>query len=94
MKGEKLVRLISHTQTVSLILSDIIRDLLDLLASGPTVLHTESRQERLRILEKCGLQLSEEVLEVIALDDCWSLSSPSSRPDQPASSPQLRSWKL
>ena len=30
MKGEKLVRLISPTRTVSLILSDIIRDPLDL----------------------------------------------------------------
>ena len=69
MKGEKLVRLISHTRTVSLILSDIIGDPLDFIASGPTVPHTEDPQERLRILEKYGLQLSEEVLDVIARDD-------------------------
>ena len=52
MKGEKLVRLISPTRTVSLILSDIITDPLDLIPRGPTVLHTEGHQERLRILEK------------------------------------------
>ena len=61
---------------MSLILPDIIRDPLDLIASDSTVLHTEGHQERLRFLEKYGLQLSEEVLEVIARDDCWSLSSP------------------
>ena len=37
MKGEKLARLISPTRTVSLILSDIIRDPLVLIARGPTV---------------------------------------------------------
>ena len=76
MKGKKLARLISPTRTVSLILSDIITDPLDFIVRNPAVLHTEGHQERLRFLEKYGLQLSEEVLEVIARDDCWSLSSP------------------
>ena len=69
MKGGKLARLISPAQTLSLILSDIIGDPLDFIASGPTVLQAEDPQERLRILEKYGLQLSEEVLEVVARED-------------------------
>ena len=77
VKGGKLARLISPAKTVSLILSDIIGDPLDFIASGPTVLQTEDPQERLRILEKYGLQLSEELLEVIARDDYSSLSGSS-----------------
>ena len=66
VKGGKLARIIAPAKTVSFILSDIIGDPLDFIASGPTVLQEEERpQERLDILAKYGVTLSQELINVI-----------------------------
>ena len=67
VKGGKLARTISPAKTVSLILSDVIGDPLEVIASGPTVLQAEAEpQQRLDILAKYGLTLSEELMAVIS----------------------------
>ncbi|KAM8799915.1 glycerate kinase [Eudromia elegans] len=55
LKGGGLARLAYPAQVVSLILSDVIGDPLDVIASGPTVASTHSAQDCLGILDKYEL---------------------------------------
>ncbi|NXU55544.1 GLCTK kinase, partial [Turnix velox] len=55
LKGGGLARLAYPTQVVSLILSDVIGDPLDIIASGPTVASSHSVQDCLQILSKYNL---------------------------------------
>ena len=55
VKGGQLARLAFPSTLVSLILSDVIGDRLDSIASGPTVPDNTTFQDCLRILEKYGL---------------------------------------
>ncbi len=62
VKGGQLARIASPAQIVSLILSDVIGDSLDAIASGPTVPDTTTFADALSILEKYNLP--EEMPEV------------------------------
>ncbi|XP_069695442.1 glycerate kinase [Periplaneta americana] len=55
LKGGGLARLAYPAQVISLILSDIVHDPLDLIASGPTVLNKDSPDIPLNILRKYSL---------------------------------------
>ncbi|KAG8436118.1 hypothetical protein GDO86_007287 [Hymenochirus boettgeri] len=55
LKGGGLARAAYPAQVVSLILSDVIGDNLDIIASGPTVFCTQKKQECLQILSKYSL---------------------------------------
>ncbi|MGB7297473.1 MAG: glycerate kinase, partial [Candidatus Aminicenantales bacterium] len=55
VKGGQLARLAFPSTLISLILSDVIGDRLDSIASGPTVPDSTTFQDGLRILEKYGL---------------------------------------
>ncbi|KAM6062142.1 glycerate kinase isoform 1-T4 [Chlamydotis macqueenii] len=55
LKGGGLARLAYPTQVVSLILSDVIGDPLDIIASGPTAASSHSVQDCLQILAKYNL---------------------------------------
>ena len=56
VKGGQLARLAAPAQVVSLILSDVIGDLLDVIASGPTVPDTSTFAECHRIIGRYRLQ--------------------------------------
>ncbi len=84
LKGGQLARLAYPAKTISLILSDVVGDRLDVIASGPTVPDVSTFNECLEILNKYGIgnHLPEsvkdrlmkgargEVVETLKADDC------------------------
>ncbi|HWD18151.1 MAG TPA: DUF4147 domain-containing protein [Verrucomicrobiae bacterium] len=56
LKGGQLARAAQPSRVVSLILSDVIGDPLDVIASGPTAPDPSTRQDALDVLRKYGLQ--------------------------------------
>ncbi|MBI5640528.1 MAG: glycerate kinase [Nitrospirae bacterium] len=67
VKGGRLAELAAPARVFSLILSDVIGDRLDVIASGPTAADTTTFSDALRVLEKHGLlnKAPESVLHVI-----------------------------
>ncbi|MDR5695834.1 MAG: glycerate kinase [Armatimonadota bacterium] len=56
LKGGQLARAAAPAQVVSLILSDVIGNPLDVIASGPTVPDPTTYEDALRIVERYGLE--------------------------------------
>ena len=56
VKGGRLARLVSPARVVTLVLSDVIGDPLDIIASGPTVPDASTYSDCGEILEKYGLR--------------------------------------
>ena len=56
VKGGKLARLAAPAQIVSLILSDVVGDPLDVIASGPTVPDTSTFENAIQVLSRYTLQ--------------------------------------
>ncbi|KAG8239196.1 hypothetical protein J437_LFUL018837 [Ladona fulva] len=56
LKGGGLARLAYPAQVISLILSDVVDDPLDSIASGPTVVNTDTCQTTVNILKKYSLE--------------------------------------
>ena len=67
VKGGKLAQIISPAKTVSLVLSDIIGDPVDFIASGPTVPNTDDPDTALKIILKYDISahISDNVKEVL-----------------------------
>lgn len=55
VKGGRLAALISPARTISLILSDVIGDDLDVIASGPTAADSSTYRDALAVIERYGL---------------------------------------
>jgi len=68
VKGGRLAQLSYPNTTISLILSDVIGDPLDIIASGPTTENNDPEGKALEIVEKYGLQnqLSSEALSALS----------------------------
>lgn len=60
VKGGRFAKACAPAQVYSIILSDVLGDPLDMIASGPTVADTSTKQEAIAICEKYGLELSPE----------------------------------
>jgi hydroxypyruvate reductase len=63
IKGGQLARWASPARVVSLIMSDVIGDPLDFIASGPTAPDTTSFSDALAIIQKYGLEVPHDVKE-------------------------------
>nr|XP_054752241.1 glycerate kinase-like [Lytechinus pictus]XP_054752243.1 glycerate kinase-like [Lytechinus pictus] len=79
LKGGRLATIARPTKVISLILSDIIRDPIDLIASGPTVPDCSTTQDCLKIFQEFSISRDEipsAVLEVLELPANHSNSEP------------------
>ena len=63
VKGGQLAKWASPARVISLIMSDVIGDPVDFIASGPTAPDTTSFSDALAIIQKYGLDVPEAVLE-------------------------------
>lgn len=65
VKGGKFGAMCCPAKVFSIVLSDIIGDPLDMIASGPAVVDTSTTEQALEIVRKYGLKLSNAALEVL-----------------------------
>lgn len=68
VKGGKFAKLCAPASVYTVILSDIIGDPVDMIASGPACPDTSTCEQALRILEKYQIHPSEAVLELLNIE--------------------------
>ena len=68
VKGGKFARLCAPARVYSVVLSDVLGDPLDMIASGPTYPDSTICEDALRIIKKYGLTLSAEALAAIHVE--------------------------
>lgn len=68
VKGGKFAMLCSPARVESIILSDIIGDPLDMIASGPACADTSTREDAIAIIKKYNLKLSDDALKLIEIE--------------------------
>ena len=66
VKGGRFAQLCKPAQVFSIVLSDILGDPLDMIASGPAYPDSSTCQQALAIAEKYKLKLSDRVMELLA----------------------------
>lgn len=66
VKGGRFAQACAPAQVFSIVLSDILGDPLDMIASGPAVPDTSTCAQALAIAEKYGLKLTEEARTLLA----------------------------
>ncbi len=65
VKGGRFAQLCAPASVYSIVLSDIVGDPLDMIASGPTCPDTSTSEQALAIVDKYHLQLSQQALECL-----------------------------
>lgn len=65
VKGGRFAQICAPAQVFSIVLSDILGDPLDMIASGPAYPDTSTCEQAVAIAEKYGLKLTEEVRELL-----------------------------
>lgn len=65
VKGGRFARLCAPAEVVSIVLSDVVGDRPDMIASGPSTPDTSDSREALEIVQKYHLQLSEQALSLL-----------------------------
>ena len=66
VKGGRFALRCAPARVLSVVLSDIIGDPLDMIASGPAYPDSSTTEQALEIVEKYGLKLSQEAMEALA----------------------------
>lgn len=75
VKGGRFAQACAPAKVFSIVLSDILGDPLDMIASGPAVPDTSTCEQALAIAEKYHLDLSDQVLELLNQETPKSLSN-------------------
>ena len=65
VKGGKFAKLCAPAKVFSIILSDVLGDPLDMIASGPAYPDSSTREQALAIIEKYQLRLSEKAMALM-----------------------------
>jgi hydroxypyruvate reductase len=75
VKGGKFAKLCEPAGVYSIVLSDIIGDPLDMIASGPAYPDTSTGEQALKIVKKYGLRLSEQAMKLMETEPIKELSN-------------------
>lgn len=75
VKGGRFAEICAPAQVVSVILSDILGDPLDMIASGPAAPDSSTTTDAKRIVEKYGLRLSADARRLLDIETPKSLSN-------------------
>ena len=75
VKGGRFAQLAAPAHVEAVILSDILGDPLDMIASGPACPDTASRADALAIIEKYHLKLSEQAMSLMDIETPKSLDN-------------------
>ncbi len=75
VKGGRFALACRPASVYSIILSDILGDPLDMIASGPACPDSSTCEDALAIVEKYGLQLSEKAMELLKIETPESLDN-------------------
>lgn len=75
VKGGKFAKLCSPAKVFNIILSDIIDDPIDMIASGPTVNDNSSSQDAINVVEKYKLSINKETMKLLNLDGVKDLKN-------------------
>lgn len=68
VKGGKFAKLCEPAQVISVVLSDIIGDPLDMIASGPAYPDSSTSEQATEIIRKYGITVSEEISELLKME--------------------------
>ncbi len=79
VKGGRFGKLAEPAKIFSLVLSDVIGDRLDTIASGPAYPDSSTSEDALRILGKYGIDLTENILKALKEETPKELSNVESR---------------
>ena len=75
VKGGKFAKLCEPAQVFSVVLSDVIGDPLDMIASGPAYPDSSTSEEALAIVQKYRLTFSDEVMRLLRVEPPASLEN-------------------
>ena len=75
VKGGKFARWCSPAKVEAVVLSDILGDPLDMIASGPAEADSSTCADAIRIAEECGLKLSDKAWECLKTETPKSLEN-------------------
>jgi hydroxypyruvate reductase len=65
VKGGRFAKICEPAKVYSIVLSDVLGDPLDVIASGPAYPDASTSEQAIAIIEKYGLKLSEQALEFV-----------------------------
>lgn len=75
VKGGKFAELASPAKIFTIVLSDILGDPLDMIASGPAYPDSSTCEEAMQIVQKYGLKFSDQAMECLSLETPKALSN-------------------